>query len=433
MHHIVFAAVVLLFASRPADAWQVRVGSNLRTAGGGVAIDSRGDVIGGTEHRFGNERFPEVVKLSAQRGRELWRHTFDDVDRGYVRTLLTTANDDVLVVRRLGGYGAPFAIVRLAAADGTVLWRYDLPATTVRDGFASMKVDPEGDVIVGATIDDRIVALALRGTDGTERWRSDLPSSGRYNTAFRVVMGPADDVFVTGESSTPSTTHTAVVARLDRGTGATRWTRTFPKMSHPNGLAVDGHGTVVVGARHAEGTDLFDRTARFTVVLLDAAGELLWERRMEPPPGGSIGDAARSATFLPGGDVAATGDVDDEAVTVRLARTTGDVVWRHDLDGQGGFHVPTPDGNLLIGASTFHWRTCQDYTLVNVSASTGFALGQRRIRGRAANDRSGCASGVNDDGLRSLAVSDVGALAIAANVGDPRGTRRLIGRFPLAR
>jgi outer membrane protein assembly factor BamB len=430
MHHIVFAAVVLLLAPYPADAWQVRVGSNLHSASGGVAIDSRGDVIGASERRVGSKRFPEIVKLSAERGRQQWRRRFDDADPGYVQTLRTTVGDDVIAVVRRGAYGTGVStIMRLAAADGAILWRYDVPITTRSDRFSSIAVDPTGDLIVGAAIDGLIVVLALRGTDGAERWRWRATPVGQFEGTNAVAIAPDGDVVVAGDSTAPA----AVLARLDGGTGVPRWTRTFPHLQNPHGLRVDGDGTVAFGASSAVGSYVFNPTSRFTVVLLDAAGELVWERRIEPADGNSTDDRVASTTFLPGGDVAATGSIDDETVTVRLARTTGDVVWRHDLDGENGFLVRKPDGDLLIGASVFHWRTCSDFVLLDLSATTGTERGQRRMRGRAANDRSGCSSGVNDDWLWDVAVSDLGVLAIAARVGDPRGPRRLIARFPLAR
>ena len=412
---------------RPADAWQLRVGSNLHSAGGGVAIDSRGDVIGSTERRVGSKRFAEVVKLSAERGRQQWRRRFDDADRGYVTDLMTMADDDVIAAVMLGPIVKGFSIVRLAAADGSVVWRHDVPATSSRDRFADVTLAPTGDVIVGARIGDRIIVLALRGTDGTERWRSSTAPIGEYESANGVAIAPDGDVVVAGDTSAAG----AVVARLDGSTGATRWTRNFPHLGDPHGIAVDGDGTVVFGAHFAVGRSLFNPTSRFTVVLLGASGNPIWEHRIEPADGRSTSGYVSTTTFLPGGDVAATGSVDDDTVTVRLARTTGEVLWRHDLDGEPGFLARTPDGDLLVSADVFNGRTCWDFVLLDLSSPTGTERGRRRIRGRAANDHSGCSSGANDDGLRALAVSDLG-VAIAARVGDPRGQRRLIARFPLA-
>ena len=427
MLHAALAVGILLaglaLPPRPADAWQVRVGSNLHSGGGGVAIDSRGDVVGSTESRVGSKRFPEIVKLSAERGRHQWHRRFDDADRGYVVALVTTADDDVIAAVTLRPIGRGFSIVRLAAADGAVLWRHDVAAVSSRDHFADMTLDPTGNVVVGAELDDRIVVLALHGTDGTERWRSEVPAF-----ATDVAIAPDGDVVVAGDTTAPG----AVIARLDGSTGATRWTRTFPDLGNPRGLAVDGDGTVVFGARFAVGRSFFNPTTRFTVVLLDASGDTVWERRIEPADGTSTEAYVATTTFLPGGDVAATGSVDDEVATVRLARTTGDVVWRHDLDGEAGFLARTPDGDLLVGADVFNGRTCWDFVLLDLSSTTGTERGRRRMRGRAANDHSGCSSGVNDDGLRALAVSDLG-VAIVARVGDPRGLRWLIARFPLPR
>ena len=418
----------LALPPRPADAWQLRVGSNLHSAGGDVAIDSRGDVVGSTERRVGSKRFAEVVKLSAERGRQQWRHSFDDTDRSYVSALVTTADDDVIAAVTLGPIGKGFSIVRLAATDGSVVWRHDLAAVSSHDRFADMTLDPTGDVIVGAGIDDRIVVLALRGADGTERWRSEFTPVAEHETANEVAIAPGGDVVVAGDTTAPG----AVLARLDGSTGATRWTRTFPHLGNPRGLAVAGDGTVVFGARFAEGQFVFDPTSRFTVVLLRTSGEPIWERRIEPADGRSVDDYVAATTFLPDGDVAATGSVDDAVATVRLARTTGDVVWRHDLDGEPGLLARTPDGDLLVGADVFNGRTCWDFVVLDLSSTTGTERARRRMRGRAANDRSGCSSGVNDDALGALAVSDLG-VAIAARVGDPRGKRRLIARFPLAR
>ena len=432
MLHTALAVGMLLaglaLPPRPADAWQLRVGSNLHSPGGDVAIDSRGDVVGSTERRVGSKRFPEVVKLSAERGRQQWRRSFDD-DRAYINALETTADDDVIAVVQLGPVGKGFSVVRLAAADGSVVWRHDVAAMSRRDRFADLTLDPAGDVIVGAGIDDRIVVLALRGTDGTERWRSELLTPlARYVSANEVAVAPDGDVVVAGDTSAPG----AVVARLDGSTGATRWTRDFPHLGDPRGLAVDRDGTVAFGAYFAVVRQPLNPNSRFTVVLLGASGELTWERRIEPADGRSTGGYVAATAFLPDGDVVATGSVDDDVATVRLARTTGDVVWRHDLDGEPGLLARTPDGDLVVGADVFNGRTCWDFVLLDLSSTTGTERGRRRMRGRAANDHSGCSSGVNDDGLRALAVSDLG-VAIAARVGDPRGPRRLIARFPLVR
>jgi hypothetical protein len=222
-----------------------------------IALAPNGDVIVAGETQEGSRRWL-VMKLAAADGSVLWSKSFVGSDPNgniLVEALaVDAATGDVLVAGALGDVGAAydFGVIRVAAADGSELWRLteDGPSSGV-DVALAVAVSPAGEIAAAGTLatgDDAVAYVVKLGPDESPRWSHMVTSSfvgaGKANA---VGFDPAGNVIVGATlPGARSGTDVALVG-LDGATGAETWRRVVDGDSHVSydvtaALAVDAAG-----------------------------------------------------------------------------------------------------------------------------------------------------------------------------------------------
>ena len=129
-----------------------------------------------------------------------------------------------------------FTVVRLAAADGAVVWRRDIdgaatdpPSFPYFDHVWTLAVDTAGDVIAGGDLidvgtDPAFTVVKLSGVDGSMVWETQLDATLR-GSARRVLVDAVGDVLVVGYTSAQqvSLQRDAHRREADGVTGEVRW------------------------------------------------------------------------------------------------------------------------------------------------------------------------------------------------------------------
>ena len=365
--------VVHRFASSDGNvAWTRDLGPGKATA---LVADVAGDVIAG-----GNLYLPEgspmvVAKLAGDDGSERWRFA---PPRSLAEFLAPIAvalapNGDVFAAILQQGKAGPVRVIayRLAAADGSVLWRRKLANGRV----VSLLVDSQANVLLGMRSDgsqSRLRLVKLAGGTGAKQWIKRLAMWG-FNAGL--ALTPADDAAVIGQSVEQ------LVFMLDGTTGQERW-------RHSLGELFDGHVAVTPAGDvlAAAASGLGDRT---TVVKIDGAtGARSWGRELDVFVEG-LGCSPTSLVSGANGDALLAGcDLDNFAGVpfdvLALAAANGALRWHRSLDGPRtpasfGSHdddlgpavgalAPDPFGNVVAVGSTDDGTHGLDFTVVKWGA-----------------------------------------------------------------
>lgn len=386
------ALVVLVAAATAVEAgWQTQIAGS-RNAATSVAVDAAGDALaaGHLEVNGDGQSDFAVIKLDGVDGAELWRFTILSKaalsNAAYVS--MVDAAGDILAGGELHRYSdqaplpAKFVALKLAAATGAELWRYEIPAAvplTISVAQA-MAVHSGGDVIVGGVTQnhplDRYVrdftVVRLAAASGTEIWRRDL--RGGYdaggNAAIAVALDGAGDVLAAGFLENIWVGEDFAVIKLDGATGAEAWRFTM------NGTSFDG-----------DPDDHVDLD-------FDAAVDV-------------VADAA--------GDVLAAGWLDNagsrqDLYVVKLSGIDGSVLWSRQVSGTtvggrdaGASLVLTADGRALVTGTTDNAGTGADLTIVELDGASGEVLSL------TARDEAG-----DEEAVRA-ALDGAGRLAVVSN------------------
>jgi outer membrane protein assembly factor BamB len=175
-----------------------------------VVVDQVGDAIAaGFVENEGTDLDFAVVKLASGSGVELWRYTLNGTanDEDSAFQVAVEPGGDLLVSGNVKNIEGPaFAMVKIAGATGSELWRRELRGTSRRGAgeLTSIAIDGMGNVLAGGRIDNKrsdndLLLLKFRGTDGAELWRRVL--AGPFDSQDRlggVAIDPSGDVFAYG-------------------------------------------------------------------------------------------------------------------------------------------------------------------------------------------------------------------------------------------
>lgn len=352
---------LLLFCAPKASAWVVRIdgggsGSLNSDKATRVLADTSGDVVaGGVLMSPDGREDPTVVKLAAADGSEIWRHTFDSSPKSSlfppsVAGLAIDSNDDLLVT-------------------GTLI----------------------NDSTEWAERDDLFVAK-LDGATGAELW-SRVLSSPNHGSGRQVLLDGSDDVIVVGR------VRECVVMKLDGTTGADIWSTEPPDCTT---AAVTSSGDVIIG-----GQDWWAKSNPvFRVSRLDGTtGSQIWATPIEPP-GIAIGQVL-SLTVDASGDVVAAGYLSSAGHGCQLPEfepfrcgltgqlfsvakfdgATGAEIWLHATEPFGGHNlawdvsVDTSGDVYAFGALVAAPNSDQSFSVAKIDGTTGLEIWLREISG----------------------------------------------------
>jgi hypothetical protein len=229
--------------------------------------------------------------------------------------------------------------LRLAAADGEILWtnRFDIEGRNDR-GYAAT-ADAAGDLfLTGTTVNADesadFITLKLAAADGGLLWAQRVPGAVNNETPSGWLGLAANGLDVIMANKTWQSGHSfdIVLARYAGPDGEVQWSRQYDHggaADDPRQMIVDGEGwPVVVGVSAGN---------LLTMRIDPASGDPLWSRFKDGPMGWY--DIANCAAIGPDGLILAGGFMDGgastwDAAVVAYEPVMGDEAWALVWDGE---------------------------------------------------------------------------------------------------
>ena len=255
-----------------------------------LALDAAGNAIitgytGGATPSGGTEYL--VLKLAAGDGHTVWAKTFPAI--GLSQSVAVGPNGDVAITGKSQNFGAgnhTLRTIKLAAADGTLLW--DVYNTTSYLSFGySVAMDPFGNVAVAgvsynSNAEPRFYAAKYASPDGALMWEKEKPAQPGLNRdgAYTVAMDALGNAYVLGHNFNGSN-HDLYTVKYASAGGTILWEKSYvgggedeiPNDSGPPGvtqlfppklaLTADGTGIIITGASTPAGGNADYVTIRY--------------------------------------------------------------------------------------------------------------------------------------------------------------------------
>ncbi len=300
-----------------------------------------------------------------------------------------------------------FAVMKLAGSDGTVLWRREITGTNERSNLneaTAVVVTPDGDVVAaGYTMFEILVftVVKINGATGELIWRRGIQGSGQNNGAYAqsVALDANGDVVAAGNSVIEADSLLTTV-KLAGATGEVIWRRDVTGTAsdgYANSVTVDAVGDVI-----AAGTVAFcvstppcspqETHYYFHVVkMVGATGMLAWRRSIMGTRIDGF-DEALSVAIGAGGDVIAAGYTEnpttrDDITVVRLARESGEPLWRTDINGTANQDdyassmVVDAQGDAVVAGYTRNSPGSTDFSVFKLSGASGAEVWRLLLQG----------------------------------------------------
>jgi hypothetical protein len=298
------------------------------------------------------------------------------------------------------------AVVKLRGSDGALLWRYTLDGTGTRtnggdsDSAVAVTVDGNGDVVVVGSVTNAgtgpaLAVVKIAKASGTELWRHEIddaaPSQLFFGASHALAVDGAGNVYVAGVTPLAGP-HDWLVVKLSGTTGEEQWTETIDGTlggsDEPRAIAVGLTGDVVVAGGL---TETSSTAFSFGVVRLAGAdGEELWRHSIDGTVASSV---AHAVAFDSLGNVIASGLTQNSGslhdfTVLKLAGASGNEMWRMDLTGLLAFGVDYSTDlridaadNVIAAGRFADFATSYDLAVVKLDGATGSEAWREQVRG----------------------------------------------------
>ncbi|HJQ84679.1 MAG TPA: SBBP repeat-containing protein [Candidatus Binatia bacterium] len=398
-------AVVKLRGADGAAAWPaVRIDGTAHQddRANAVAVDASGNVFAAGSLRGTSGDDFVVLALDAADGHERWRWVLQGTFAGgddQAVAIAVDRNGDVFAAGYTlnAGTSLDLAVVKLGGASGMPLWPAPVQldgAAHSGDGATSLALDAQGNAVVGGFTSNGqgldFTVLKLAAADGTILWRRDVDGTSHAADAADAVAVDADgNVAASGFTTNAGNTDFTVV-RLAAADGTPLWPAPVTidgsaaeSDDEARAVGLDAAGNVfAAGVIDDTGTDA-DVGYDFTVLALRAAdGGELWRRRVKGTGPTSVVDDGFALAVDAAGNPAAAGRVENTGVSrdltvVRLSRTDGAEIWRHtsngSADGRDEARAVAIDvaGNVAAAGRVENTGAGQDFTVLKLGCAGG--------------------------------------------------------------
>jgi outer membrane protein assembly factor BamB len=383
-------------------------------SGVALAVDGDGNAIMTGYFYNGTNTDYATAKYAATDGALLWEQRYNGPADLYdwPNAVAVDSYGDVLVTGISQDTNTFFDCytVKYAAATGAMLWeqRYKGPGN-LSDFAAAVIVDGSGNVVMAGSasvgIGTDYYTVEYAADNGNVLWEQFYEGSANSNDkAEAVAVDGLGNVVVTGSSvglgSSGRLTEYLYTAKYAAANGALLWERRGPELDTSTplgsfpvaGVAVDGHGNVVVAAPAAGEFDAVwgSKPDYYTAKYAAADGALLWEQRYNGPANGW--DDPLAVAVDASGNAVVTGTSTGNGsgfdyYTAKYAAATGALLWERRYNGPGNnsdlAHAAAvdPEGNVVVtGSSTGLDGNGNCYT-AKYAASDGALLWERRYSG----------------------------------------------------
>jgi hypothetical protein len=342
--------------------------TNRSAAGQNLAVDASGNVVM-TGYSISNIWDHYTAKYAAADGALLWERLQDGprIPGGLAVVVLDTSGN-AIVAGSAGGYDSDVFTAQYAATDGSVVWKQLYAGLSRAQGVGEcVAVDASSNVIVSGSCEGNDSEFdyytAKYSPQGALLWERRYDSPGHGGDYVKAMAVDADgNVAVTGYSQ-GARAFDFYTVKYAASNGAVLWEKRYDGTGgwddHPQALAVDGNGNVIVTG-FSTGTNVY---GPYTAKYAAATGALLWEKHANFA-GGIGGQAA--VTVDGGGNVLVTGHH-----TVKYAAANGAVLWSRDFIGEGIGVKADANGNVLV---TGH---AQGYYTAKYAAADGAVLWEK--------------------------------------------------------
>jgi uncharacterized delta-60 repeat protein len=437
-------ALALLLLPVVAHGWTTLLNGTAPGSDGAVAVrtDAGGNVVAaGFTTNAGSDADFTVAKFAG--ATEVWRQnvrgTANISDQAIALALDAGGNAIAAGITINSGSDIDWTVVKLAAADGSVVWRRDFNGTVGQFEFpVAVAVDGAGDVLVAGALHNRpsgfdFVVLKLSGANGGELWRAQPAPSAvdSFNLALAVAVDADGNVTAAGNLDEAFT-----VVRFAKTTGAPMWAAPVKLAgTGPGGaaiaLAIDGptRDAVVAGSLEYTGSSSDFAVAR----LSGATGTEAWRVHIDgtakmPDSGVAVALDGAGNVFA-AGTVANTGSGDDiHVVKLKPNGGPGAILWSRTFDGTahgddvaGGLVVDAA-GNPTVSGTLRNTGTGRDVLVARLNGANGATTGPgtwtRILNGSAGADDGASSSSFFGLGFGSLAQDAVGNAAVATTLVD---------------
>jgi len=277
-----------------------------------------------------------------------------------------------------------FLLVQFSSAQLTRQWIARFSGTTknANNAAVAVAVDGAGNVVVtgwvtrtGSGID---IATIKYSPDGQQLWVSYYPPSSTAGTdkPTALAIDSADNIYVTGTTTTGTSSVDYLTMRLNPANGAIVWSKTYngPGNGVDQSTAIvvdDSLHAFVTGSSMGLGTGLDYATIKY-----DSLGDSLWVQRYNGPGNGT--DSATAMAVRASTDLYITGASQDSGcdfLTIKYSAATGDTVWTQRYNGFGfGNDIPRSlvlraANEVYVAGSSRGDTGADDYLAVKYNAS----------------------------------------------------------------
>ena len=318
-----------------------------------------------------------------------------------VGTTTTSSSEDLLAAR----YGA----------GGTPLWSdtYDGPSH-LDDLASAATTDRRGDLIVvgqsSISTTDTATIIAKYSSGGVRRWVRLFDDPGGPSSANGVAVDRAGDIYVLGGRFTSASGDDLIVLKYSTS-GHLRWRRIFSRPANDGGagIATDAAGNVYV-------TGFTDNPmnglSKALTVKYDPAGKRIWLRLWNGVGGGAEGDAL---VVSPAGTVYVAGSLESNRADAVVLKYTsrGVLQWWRSRNGTGNLDDDYDSVALAPGGDVVATGLLNDGATGNDVVVTRLAPSGRTRWVRTYNGPDS----LDDEGDR-VSVAQSGAIYVA---GDSKG------------
>ena len=330
------------------ELWRTTITASMVISGIATAVDvdSSGDVIaiGSLVREDFTPQFT-VVKLNGTTGREQWRKVIAGGagDRGAWTVALDSAGDVIAGGSINSGGSTAFFVIKLSNLNGSEIWRKVIVGDRGTNQAYALTIDSTGDVIAAGMLSNTlrntdVFVGKFSGATGTTRWiyRSHTSGFENDNGAVSVALDPTGDIVIAGWRTNAA--RDMFVAKLSKGSGGELWSTTIDGGAgdgdQANSVVVDGAGNVVAGGTFGRGLGF---GSEFVVIkFAGESGAELWRHLVKGSA--DYSDQAYAVGIDASDDVMAVGTTQNlvtsqDITAVKLARSTGEEVWRTDVSG----------------------------------------------------------------------------------------------------